>query len=552
MKRTSILVLGLLALGAATAADPAQPHLTRQGTATQLIVNGRPFLVRGGELGNSTGEPAYLRAFWPKLKGLGLNTVLVPVYWDTLEPREGQYDFTTLDGLVGDARANGMRLGLLWFGSWKNSMSCYAPSWVKTNTARFPRARERSGRAMEILSPFSEVSQAADARAFAALMRHLRGIDETAQTVILVQVENEIGMIPHARDYSPEAEARFRQPVPAELMAALKAGRETDRLQPELRGTWETAGAKPGGTWPDVFGPGLAGEEIFMAWHFARYTEQVAAAGKREYPLPMYANAALVRPAFQPGQYPSAGPLPHLMDVWRTAAPSIDFLSPDIYFPDFVEWCARYAQAGNPLFVPEALRSPDAAVNALYAAGQHDAIGFCPFGIESIGEPAASLLAGANDTLSQLEPLLVANQGKGTMAGLLPPAAEQRQAHQIALGGLLLNVTYERGTPPSLADGVIVLAGTSGSSAPPSPAGGLVIATGPDEFLFAGMGVIVTFDSPVAGDIVGISSVEEGRFADGQWQHVRWLNGDQTHQGRHLRLEPGRFVIQRIKLYRYR
>jgi hypothetical protein len=240
------------------------------------------------------------------------------------------------------------------------------------------------------------------------------------------------------------------------------------------------------------------------------------------------------------------------MDVWRTAAPSIDFLSPDIYFPNFAEWCARYAQAGNPLFVPEALRSPDAAVNALYAAGQHDAIGFCPFGIESIGEPAASLLAGANDTLSQLEPLLVANQGKGTMAGLLPPAAEQRQAHQIALGGLLLNVTYERGTPPSLADGVIVPSGTSGSSAPPLPAGGLAMATGPDEFLFAGMGVIVTFDSPVAGDIVGISSVEEGRFADGQWQHVRWLNGDQTHQGRHLRLEPGRFVIQRIKLYRYR
>jgi beta-galactosidase GanA len=551
MKPISILALALLALGAATPPDPALPHLRRQGTATQLIVKGRPFLVRGGETGNSSGEPGYLRAFWPKLEALKLNTLLVPVYWDTLEPREGLFDFAALDGLVSDARAHGMHLGLLWFGSWKNSMSCYAPAWVKADLARFPRARDRSGRAQEILSPFSEANRQFDAKAFAALMKHLRGMDEAAQTVVMIQVENEIGMIPSARDFSPDAEARFRQMVPAELMAVLRAGREADRLQPELRKIWESAGAKPGGTWSEVFGPGLAAEEVFMAWHFARYTEQVAAAGRAEYPLPMFVNAALIRPAFQPGQYPSAGPLPHLMDVWRAAAPSIDFLAPDIYFPNFAEWTARYAQAGNPLFVPEALRSPEAAVNALYAAGQHDAIGFCPFAIESIGEPAASLLAAANDTLAQLEPLLVANQGKGTMAGLLPPAAEQRQPHQIELGGLLLNVTYERGTPPALADGVIVPSGAA-SSAPPPPAGGLVIATGPDEYLFAGLGVIVTFDSRVAGEIVGIAGVEEGRFADGQWQHVRWLNGDQTHQGRHLRLEPGRFVIQRIRLYRYR
>jgi len=553
MKRVWTIAIGVSLLGAATtaAADPALPHLRRQGTATQLIVDGAPFLVRGGEVGNSTGEPDYLRPFWPKLQALKLNTLVVPVSWDVVEPREGQFDFATVDGLVRDARAHGMRLVLLWFGSWKNSMSCYAPAWVKADAARFPRARDRAGRALEILSPFSDANRQADAKAFAALMRHLRGVDGAEHTVVMVQVENEIGMIPHARDYGPEAEAEYRRPVPSELMRALRAGRDADALQPELRKTWEDAGAKTSGTWSEVFGAGLEGDEIFMTWHFARYTEQVAAAGKREHPLPMFVNAALIRPAFKPGQYPSAGPLPHLMDVWRAAAPSIDVLAPDIYFPNFADWTGRYARAGNPLFIPEALRSPDAAVNALYAAGQHDAIGFCPFGIESIGEPAATLLAGANDLLAQLEPLLVANHGKGTMAGLLPPSAEQRQPHQVALGGVLLNVTYERGTPPALADGVIVPSGAA-PSGPPMPSGGLVIATGPDAFLFAGMGVVVTFDSRAAGEIVGIASVEEGRYAGGQWQHVRWLNGDQTHQGRHLRLEPGRFAIQRIKLYRYR
>jgi len=77
-------------------------------------------------------------------------------------------------------------------------------------------------------------------------------------------------------------------------------------------------------------------------------------------------------------------------------------------------------------------------------------------------------------------------------------------------------------------------------------------AVGPDEFIFAGTGLVVTFEAnPPAETIVGILSVQEGEYVRGQWTPGRWLNGDQTHQGRHLRLEPGRFGIQRIKLYRY-
>ena len=530
--------------------DAAPPRLVRQGAATQLVVDGAPFLVLGGELGNSSGEADYLRPFWPALQALKLNTLLAPVYWDLTEPEEGRFDFSQVDGLVRDARAHQVRLVLLWFASWKNSMSCYAPAWIKTDSGRFPRARDSSGRSLEILSPFAAQNRQADARAFAALMRHLREFDGDHHTVIMVQVENEIGMIPEARDRSPAADELFAKPVPAVLVQYL--GRLDTQLAPELRALWVAQGRKSGGTWEQVFGPGPATDEIFTAWHFADYVQAVASAGKAEYPLPMFVNAALIRPGYLPGQYPSGGPLPHLIDVWRAAAPSIDFLAPDIYFPNFAEWCRRYTRSGNPLFVPEALRSAEASVNVFYAVGQHDAIGFSPFAIESATGPAAAGLAESYTQLAGLAPIVLAHQGRGTMAGLLPEGTEQPQPQRVLLGGYALQVTYERQPGPSLAEGGIAPSG------PPSPttrwtAGGLVIATGRDEFLFAGAGVTVTFAPSVPENVnVGILSAEEGAYYNGQWSHLRWLGGDQTHQGRHVRLEPGRFSVQRIKLYRYR
>lgn len=547
LRRSMAAVLAVVAT-AGTAAESI-PHLRPQGTATQLIVGGKPLLIRGGELSNSAGEPAYLQRYWPHLKSLNLNTLVVPVYWNLIEPEEGRFDFSTVDGLLRDARRNGMHLVLLWFGSWKNSMSCYAPDWVKRDTQRFARAIDPAGRPMEILSPYSAANVAADARAYARLMRHLRDVDGRQQTVVLIQVENEIGMLDDARDHSADADRLYAGPVPAALMQSLVQRRE--QLMPWLRQLWTAAGGKTQGSWAEVFGTGTAGAEVFMAWHFAVYTQQVAAAGKAEYPLPMYTNAALIRPGAQPGQYPSAGPLPHLADIWRAGAPALDFLAPDIYFPNFIEWTQRYVDSGNPLFIPEALRSPDAAVNALYAYGQHDAIGFSPFGIESIGEPAAGLLAGANALIAQLEPLILRHQGQGRMAGLLQQSRDNKKPLQRDLNGYRLKVTFERDQPPPLADGVIV---PQGKPLPADlPSGGIVIATGPDEFVIGGIGVIVEFESIQTGEIAGLLNVAEGRYDDqGRWQHVRWLSGDQTHQGRHVRLEPGRFGLQRVTLYRYR
>ncbi len=517
------------------------PHLRKQGTATQLIVDGKPFLILAGELHNSSASGLeYMKPIWPKLVKINLNTVLAPVYWELIEPEEGRFDFTLVDGLVQDARAHNLRLVLLWFGSWKNSMSCYAPAWVKTDFERFPRAQNKNGRGMEILSAFSNANRDADARAFVALMRHILEVDGRTHTVIMVQVENEIGMIPEARDYSAVANELFNKPVPKELMAYLQQHKDT--LIPEFREVWEAAGFKTSGTWEDVFGQGLHTDEIFMAWHYARYVNRIIEAGKAEHPLPMFVNAALIRPNYKPGQYPSAGPLPHLLDVWRAGGPQIDFLSPDIYFQNFVEWCQKYHRSGNPLFIPEARKGAQSTANVFYAIGQHDAIGFSPFGIDSIEKAENEHLTKSYDILSQLAPLILEQQGKGMIAGVL--LDEDKQTQQVQLGNYTLNVSHDYTWRWS--------SKPEGTESWPH-VGGIIISVGPDEYVLAGSGIIVTFAPNSPDDsIAGIASIDEGTFVDGQWVPGRRLNGDASHQGRHLRLPASHFGIQRVKLYRYR
>lgn len=304
------------------------PHLTKQGTATQLIVEGRPFLVLGGELHNSSSSNLdYMRPIWKHMQALNANTALALVSWELIEPQEGSFDFRLVDGLLEEARRHRLRLILLWFGSWKNGMSSYTPAWVKRDYKRFPRARIRQGETVEVLSPLAPANWEADAKAYRALLRHLRLVDGEQQTVIMMQVENEVGILGDSRDRSAIAERAFKQPVPAELPAYLT--RNGDRLVPELSRIWQAAGKRTSGTWEQIFGP--ATDEIFMAWHYARYVDQVAAAGKAEYPLPMFVNAWLSSAEGKPDDWPSGGPLPHVMDIWRAAAPHIDLLAPDIY-----------------------------------------------------------------------------------------------------------------------------------------------------------------------------------------------------------------------------
>lgn len=538
-KFRNLIIWALFTTVAATgiAAQSNQiPHLRKQGSATQLIVHGAPFLIRGGELGNSTGSSAeYMQPVWEKLVRLNLNTVLLPFYWELIEPEEGRFDFSLVDTLIRDARRNNLKIVPLWFGVWKNSMSTYVPEWVKKDQKRFPRSQSRDGKGIEILSAFSDEVLQADIRAFRALMRHIREFDSREQTVVMVQVENEIGMIPDSRDRSAVANRLYSGQVPPELTAYFQKNRES--LVPETQAVWAANGSKTRGTWEEVFGRGIGTEEIFTAWHFARFTDGLTKAGKAEYRLPMFVNAALIRPGHSPGQYPSGGPLPHLFDVWKAGAPSIDFLSPDIYFQNFAEWTRKYDRHGNPFFIPEAGMFPMVSVNMLYAVGQHNAIGVSPFAIESAQGPLLEQMTASYDLLRQLEPLILANQGTGRVAGLLSEGTEQRQAQRLVMNGYVLYVNYDKPATPE---------------APAPLSGGLVIASGPDEFYFAGTGMTITFEPDLPGPhIVGLSAVDEGKFVNGAWKPGRRLNGDQTHQGRHVRINAGRFDIQRVRLYRY-
>ena len=547
MQTSSNIIVAAVLLAAlcqnAAAAVPI-PTLRPQGSATQLVVDGKPFLVLGGELHNSSAsQPAYLNRLWPRLKAAGLNTVIAPVEWDQVEPAPGRYDFTVLDEMLAQARANGMKLVLLWFGAWKNSMSTYVPDYVKRDSQRFARARPRAGEAQDILTPFDPDTLAADAAAMSAMLRHLAATDRE-RTVVMLQIENEIGMLPEVRDYGPQAEQAWQGQVPAQLITYLQKNAAT--LQPGVRRLWEAQGARSAGTWREVFGDSIEAQEVFQAWGYAAFVEALARAGKAAYPIPGYVNVALNRPGRKPGEYPSAGPLPHLFDVWKAGAPTVDLIGMDIYFNSFQEWARKFKRPDNPLFVPEANRTGrnDSGANAFWAIGELDAIGFSPFGIEDIEAPAKDTLPGAYAVLHQLAPFILDAQGRSRMRGFKAPASYdgviERKPQDAVMGRYRLDVSFANQWSAT-ADAEI------------DKRGGLVIQLGDDEFLVAGRGITVTFrDAQGTGEQVGFMRLSEGTFDNGTWKEGRWLNGDESHQGRHVRLDGEAFTIQRVKLYRYR
>ena len=515
------------------------PYLKKQGAITQLIVNEKPFMMLAGELGNSTASYlGDLDVIFPDLRARNLNTVLVPVDWEHLEPQEGQFDYTQVDGIISAARKHNLKIVLLWFGSWKNTYSSYVPEWVKRDTKRFPRVLMRNGRPTERLTPFNENNCKADAKAYAALMKHIRAIDAD-RTVLMMQVQNEVGVIPEPRDFSPEANAAFAAPVPELLMNYLS--RNADKLEPELHAAWVSAGKKSRGSWREVFGAQPFTDDLFMAWHYAAYIDVITAAGKAEYNIPAFTNAALIRPNYLPGQYNSGGPLPHSMDLYRVGAPSLDFISPDIYFSNFAYWGERYNREGNPLFVPETAGGATGAANAFYAFGQLSAIGFSPFGIErpaaGIRAPAAS---GASDPLvnayaviNHLAPEILRNQGGDLMAGIVLEGREQRNG-RIEFGGYVITVNW------------------AGNAETNNRIGILFIKNGEDEFLVAGSGdASLSFAPAVEGDFTaGIASIDEEVLTNGKWVWQRRLNGDQNGQGQVLNISS-RAIVYKLRLYKY-
>lgn len=536
----ALALFGAVASFPAAAQQSETPRLESRGGKHALIVDGAPFLVLGAQANNSSNYTVVLPKVWPVIEAMHANTLEMPIAWEQVEPVEGKFDFSFLDALVEQARANKVRVVLLWFATWKNTSASYAPEWVKRDTARFPRMKRPDGTSHYALSPHGRNTLEADKRAFVALMKHLAKIDRD-HTVIMVQPQNEAGSYSLARDHAPEADKLFKGPVPAELVKALKA--------------------KPG-TWTQAFGK--RAEQFFQTWYLARYIDEIAAAGKAVKPLPMYVNAALGN-AFsdETGDVgPSGGPNWNVIPVWKAAAPHIDFAAPDIYKRDPAEvfsFLDKYALPDNALMVPEIGNAREYARFFWPTLGR-GGIGFAPFGMDDTGffnyplgaksfdDGSLEAFAGPYRLLKPMASdwarIAFENPVWGTAKGA--PAPHQSKV----MGRWKISASYglwQMGEP-----GWTSWVKIDKHPAADADVGGMVAAQiAPDTFLITGnhVRVHVSLDKPAPGESGQLIRAEEGSFVAGKWVTTRLWNGDQIDYGFNFTDRP---VMLRVTMGTYR
>jgi len=514
-----------LVLAAAASIALAQgkpiPQIVKQGAKYTFLVDGKPFLMLGGQVDNfsawlpgpsfHTVEPIpdEIAKVLPGFKSYNANTIEFPVHWGYIEPQEGEFDFAAFDQILRDIRAHALRAIVLWFGTWKGGDDTFLPDWVRSNPKRFPHALDEGGKALRTLSPHGATTLEADRKAFTALMKHIREIDENDRTVILVQVENEAGILGSARDHSAEANKLFNGPVPGEFVSALK---------------------KQPGTWAQVFG-GQFAEEAFTTYYMARYINSVAQAGKEAYPLPMCLNVWMGGPgsnAFgRPGDnYPSGGGQAHTLDLWKATAPAIDVIAPDIYDRSAVNYrtdLADYARPDNPLLMVETGEGKEYARYCFMAIGEYGAIGFAQFGVgikeygaTADGEfgPQFADVAADYRLLRNAAPVIAELQGTKKLQSAIEEENIGRRLLAFERYDVMVRFPPAMGRQPGW-----------GEARPPTiPSGRALLAqVQPDEFLILGFDSTIDFRPPVMSGHgeARFVQIEEGVYQDGVWTPVK-------------------------------
>lgn len=516
----------LITLAGRTTYAQSPATLKRINGTMRLVQDNRPMILLGGELHNSTSStPTSFRNAMTTVRKMGLNALIGSVSWEQIEPQEGKYDFSILDSMVCIADEARMPLVLIWFASYKNGESSYAPLWVKKDTKRFLRVRDSLNCNTTTLSPFCKEVITADSKAYRQMLLHIKKADVNRR-ICMIQVENEMGAFVDI-DHCAEAQKAYASPVPKELTDYLiKYG---NQMEGALIRQWKANGCKKEGNWEELFGSGDLAHQFFMAAGFAQFAEEVTRAGKKVYPLPAYVNCWIADEDAKPGSYPNGGPRPTVLDIYKALAPSIDLLAPDIYRPTLYSIVESYHRPDNPLFIPELKLEPG---NAYYVLAEHDGICFSPFGIEDACQDGNFIQEFR--ILNSLLPLISQYQGTGKMHGFvrqegLDPADDTLH---LDFGTVEMEVRYQREAPS---------------------AHGMAVRVSNDEFIIAGVGCQLFFHSTQKGQICKIGWAEEIESDGEGWRTLRILNGDETGHHNWLPLAQKETVsrIYRIRLYTY-
>ncbi len=512
------------------------PQLVKKGEKYTFMVDGKPFIIMGGQVGNNSAFPDRMERVWPIMKAMSANMIQFPVYWDEIEPQQGRFEFGAFDQILTSARAAGLRVVPLWFGTWKNGMMDYVPAWIKADPVRFAHVLNSHRERVKVLSPNSKTNMEADRQAFSALMKHIREIDEADRTVIMVQVENEPGIFGSVRDFSAETTKLFNGPVPDSLVTALK---------------------KKPGTWKEVFGK--RADEFFNAHSMATYINEVAKAGKEAYPLPMYMNVWNGGDGFgenesqmeYPGEaYPSGGATTTVHDLYKAVAKSIDIIAIDCYWQSprkFRDATQKFKRPDNPLFVAETGRG--IAMGAFFwVIGEFDAIGFSPYGIDGGGgRGAADWVSAVGVDYRVCGPAMnIIADLQGT--GKLQVAVEEQGIQGKNLFFDQYDMAVRFGGAPRPGGAPAAPVSQPAAPGPTGPGRVMVAQLAPDEFLFMGASVSVDIHPAYGSGYTAAQYLraEEGTYQGGVWKAAAVRNGDI----RALSL-PANGAMMKVKLTRY-